>query len=93
MDHKNTLFKPGAMKTVTSLIQKYKLPVVALQELRWPYNGNARPEHYTIFYSGLENGSHEYGVGFMISDAILPRVISFTSVSDRLCILKLEGRF
>ncbi|KAL4152678.1 hypothetical protein QTP88_000511 [Uroleucon formosanum] len=29
----------------------------------------------------------------MISDAILPWVISFTPVSDRLCILKLEGRF
>jgi len=81
------------MKTVTDQVQKYKLTVVALQDLRWPGNGNIKSENYTIFYSGSENGRHEYGVGFMISDAILPNVKSFTPVSDRLCVLKLEGRY
>lgn len=79
-----TLFNPVAIKTVTDQIKKYKLPVVALQELRWPGNGNVKSKNYTIFYSGSENGRHEYRVGFMISDAILPQVISFMPVSDRL---------
>lgn len=86
-------FKPGAMKTITDQVQKYKLPLVALQELRWTGNGNIKSENYTIFYSGSENSKHEYGLGFMISDLILPNVKDFTPVSDRLCVLKLKGRF
>jgi len=81
------------MKTVTDQILKYKLPVVALQELQWPGNGNVKLENYIVFYSGSENVWHEYGVEFMISDEILPHVKSFKPVNNRLCILKLERCF
>ncbi|XP_060861781.1 craniofacial development protein 2-like [Metopolophium dirhodum] len=50
------------MKTVTDQIQKYKLPVVALQELRWPGNGNVKSENYIIFYSGSENEEYFWDI-------------------------------
>jgi hypothetical protein len=83
------------MKNVTDQIQKYKLPVVALQEVRWPGSGCVKSENYTIFYSGSTGGKNERGVDFMhetmVNDVILPHVKGFTPVSERLCILKLEG--
>lgn len=56
---------------LTDQVLKYKLSIVALQELQWPGNGNVKFENYTIFYSRSENDGHEYGVGFMVSDVIL----------------------
>ncbi|CAI6358159.1 unnamed protein product [Macrosiphum euphorbiae] len=81
------------MKIVTDQIQKYKLPVVALQEVRWPGSGSVKSENYTIFYSGSTDGRHERGVGSMVNDIVLPHVKGFTPVSDRLCVLKLEENF
>lgn len=59
------------MKMVTDHIQKYKLPVVALQEVRWPGNGSVKSENYTTFYSRSSSGRHEHGVSFIVMDAIL----------------------
>jgi len=46
----------------------YKMDILALQEIKWPNNGNLQKENITIFYSGPNNGKHENGKGFMIHD-------------------------
>jgi len=73
-------------------INRYNLPIVALQEVRWPGKGNIKSGNYTIFYSETENDRHENGVGFLINDSILSNVKNFTAINERLCIIQIKGK-
>jgi exonuclease III len=55
-------------------IKKYNTNILALQEIRWPNDGNMKNDDKTIFYSGRKDGRHENGVGFVVSDDTLPQV-------------------
>lgn len=81
------------MTIVTHQIQNYELPVIALQEVRWPEDGSVKSKNHTIYYRGSIDGIHEHGVSFMVSDLILPNVKDFTLINYRLYVLKLEGHF
>lgn len=83
-----TLFKTGAMKTIIDEIKRYKLPVVALQEIRWPGNGSIKSYDTTLFYSGGASDRHEFGVGFMINEALLTKVSKFEVINERLCYIR-----
>jgi len=67
-----TLYIPGALRNINSEIAKYKLHIVALQEIRWLGNGNVQAENATVFYSGTNSNRHEKGVGFVVNNTILP---------------------
>jgi len=69
-----TLYKPGALKIITEEVEKYKIPLVAVQEIRWTGEGNIRSNNSTIFYSGTKNNRHEKGLGFVVNEGIIPSV-------------------
>jgi hypothetical protein len=87
-----TLFKPGALRILIDEVTRYNLPIVALQDMRWPGKVNIKSENYTIFYSGTENDNHENGVGFLINDSILSNMKKFTAINERLCIIQIQGK-
>jgi exonuclease III len=87
-----TLFKLDALKTVIDKIKRYKLPIVALQEVRWPRSGNIRSGNHTIFYSGSEDGKYEYGVGLLIDNSMITNMKEFTAINDRLCYICIKGQ-
>lgn len=58
------LYATGAMKIVTSTIEKYKINIVAILELRWTGVGNIKLRDSSIFYSCGDK--HEYGMGFVV---------------------------
>ncbi|KAF0703874.1 ribosome biogenesis protein TSR3 isoform X1, partial [Aphis craccivora] len=45
-----TLFKPGAAQNIVKEIEKYKLKIVALQEIRWDDTGTLDIQETTILY-------------------------------------------
>ncbi|XP_050430865.1 craniofacial development protein 2-like [Adelges cooleyi] len=45
----------------------------------------------TIFYSGGEK--HERGVGFAIKNSILPNIVRFEPINDRICYVELKGKW
>jgi len=45
----------------------------------------------TIFYSGGEN--HEGGVEFVIKNSILPNIVRFELINDRICYIELKGKW
>lgn len=45
---------------------------------------------YTLFYSGGEK--HERGIGFGIKDNVLPNVVKFKPISDRICYVEVKCR-
>ena len=44
-----TLFKTDAMKTIIYEVKRYKLPIVALQEIRWLESGSVKENYITLF--------------------------------------------
>uniref|UniRef100_A0A8D8SWI4 Craniofacial development protein 2 n=1 Tax=Cacopsylla melanoneura TaxID=428564 RepID=A0A8D8SWI4_9HEMI len=69
------------------------MDLVALQEVRWPHNGKESTENYQIYYSGNTEGKYQKGVGFAVKRQIDSAVTSFEAVNERICIIRLKGRF
>ncbi|KAL4126161.1 hypothetical protein QTP88_010387 [Uroleucon formosanum] len=86
-----TLYKAGALKNIVEEIEKYKVPIVAIQEIRWLGNGNVQSSNSTIFFSGKETGKHEQGVGFVVRNSIMSSIKRFMPVNERLCYLQMAG--
>lgn len=80
-----TLYKPGGLKNINSVIAMYKLHIVALQEIRWPGNGNMQIENVTVFYSSTNFNRYEKGVGFVVNNTILPCIKKIEAVNERIC--------
>lgn len=76
-----TFFKTSAMKTIIDGVKRYKLPVVALQEIRFAGNGSIKSNDTTLFYSGGTGDRHEFGVGFVINEVLLTKVTKFEAIN------------
>lgn len=76
---------------MVNAIQKYNIPILALQEGRWSEEGNLKKDNKTIFYSGNKNGKFENEVGFVINKSILPHVKTFQAINERICYTRLTG--
>jgi exonuclease III len=87
-----SLYKIGSLKTVARELGKYKLDLVAVQEVRWEKRGTERAEDYTFFY-GQGNGDHQIGTGFFVHKRILSAVRRVEFISDRVSYIILIGRW
>jgi hypothetical protein len=57
------LYKPGTLKNQIQELKRYKICIVALQEIRW--NDIFDSDDYTICYSG-RNNRNLFGTGFLV---------------------------
>ncbi|VVC24931.1 Hypothetical protein CINCED_3A025737 [Cinara cedri] len=57
----------------------------------WPGKGSLRKDDKTIFYSGNRDGKFENGVGFVVSENILPYVKDFQAINERMCYIRITG--
>lgn len=79
------------MTTTISCLERYKLDITAIQEVRWEDAGHITSQGMTMFYSG--GTKHERGVGFIVKDRIMSNIVNFKSINDRLCILELKCKW
>jgi exonuclease III len=87
-----TLNKPGALQCMLNAIKNYNSFILALQEVRWPGKVSLRKDDKIIFYNGNRDGKFENGVGFVISESILPYVKNFQAINERICYIRIIGR-
>lgn len=88
-----TMLRAGKMAEVADEVLKYGMDVVALQEMRWCGNGRIDKKKYSVFYSGPDTRTGQYGTGFIINSKMKQSYLGFEPIGDRMCKLKLKGRF
>jgi hypothetical protein len=51
------------MREMVKEMDKCKIDICALQEIRWPGKGKVINKNYMILYSGNKSDKHEFGTG------------------------------
>jgi hypothetical protein len=61
-----SLYRAGALGLVTSEIDKCRMDLVEVQEVRWEGRGTLESGNYTLFY-GVGNANHQLGTRLFCS--------------------------
>jgi exonuclease III len=74
-------YTSDSLKMIARELGKYKLDLVAVQEVRWEKASTDQAKDYTFFY-GEGNEDHQLGAGFLVHKRIILAVRRVESVSD-----------
>ncbi|XP_021937353.1 uncharacterized protein LOC110838457 [Zootermopsis nevadensis] len=80
-----SLRKPGALARLKEELGKYIVDIAAVQDMRWNGGGIMGSGEYTVCYSGQITRA-EFGTGFLVHRSI-------KTVNERMCTLRIRGRF
>lgn len=87
-----SLYRTAALKNLEIQVQNYKIDIIALQEIRWMGQGILERRNSSLYYS-CDKRKHEFGCGFIVNAGIRHLVMDFKPINDRICILRVRGRF
>jgi hypothetical protein len=73
--------------------ERYKMNILALQEISFKGNGSIRKLKFTLYYSGNEDRQDNRGVGFIVSKKASRSVLGFSPICERICTLRIKGKF
>jgi exonuclease III len=91
--NKMTVVKTGRMSEIADEMLKTQLQIMALQELRWKGVRQMNKTKYTVYYIYNLEKAGQLGTGFMIQNEIKKNIVSFKPFNERLCKLKIKGKF
>ena len=70
-----------------------QIQIVALQEIRWRGYGLLKKDRYSIYYGCKPNTTGQAGTGFIIQKSAMNKILGFEPISDRICKLRVKGKF
>ena len=75
-------------------LRKYKIAIAAIQETRWTkLTPRAFVSSKYNIYTSSQTNKHEFGTAFFVDSEFNHLVTNFTAINERLCVLRLKGRF
>ena len=84
------MFQKGKLDNVKHEMERLKLNVLGLSEVRWIGARSFTTDNFTIIYSGGDQ--HEKGVGILLDKETSKSIKGFWEVSDRVVLVKLNGK-
>ena len=85
--------QPGRMEEIMEEIGQTRVDVVDVQEIGWQGQGRIDKKDISLFYSGPKEMTGRYGTRFIVNGKMRKSFLSFELLSDRLCKLRLRGKF
>ncbi|KAF0770345.1 craniofacial development protein 2-like [Aphis craccivora] len=86
------LYQPGAALTLVKEFNKYRIEILAIQEIRWSGQGFTEIGNSIIFFGQCDN-RRQGGTGLIVKKNIASAIKDFKVVNSRLAILIVEGKF
>jgi hypothetical protein len=86
-----TLMQPGTLELLTREMNRCKVNILGISEMRWSGKGHFSTDDHTIYYSGNEKGG-DRGVAFVTSNFISKHVLGYNPVNDRIISIRLQAQ-
>uniref|UniRef100_A0A8D8W5N2 Craniofacial development protein 2 n=2 Tax=Cacopsylla melanoneura TaxID=428564 RepID=A0A8D8W5N2_9HEMI len=86
-----TMAKEGKIYNAIQEMERMKIDIMGIAEMRWPASGEMQIKDHKVFYSGKDNGAHENGVAIMVTAEVARCVKNFVPISDRVMLLQIQA--
>lgn len=86
-----SLFESGKLSNACQEMDRLKLNILGISEVRWPNSGKTHIKDKTFYYSGNSDKDHYNGVGVLLNNDLNAAVVNFVPFSDRCLLLQLSG--
>jgi hypothetical protein len=80
------MYRPGGLRITINELRKYKIAIAAIQKTRWNKSTSQ------AFMSNYTN-NHGFETAFLVDSKFSHMVINFTPINERLCVIRIKGRF
>jgi hypothetical protein len=87
------MLQPGKMQEVAQGMARYKIGIMALQEMRWHGTGRIDKPEFTVIYSGPQKRTGQLETGFMITRKFKANMLEYEKINDGICKLRMKGRY
>ena len=89
----STMYIPGRLQEIAEEVLKYKLDIVAVQEIRWQGTGKIDKPNYTFYYGGTKEKRGQYGTGFIVNETAKGKIIQFEVKNERISKIGIRGKY
>lgn len=85
-----SMYEPGRMHNAIREMQRLNIDILGISDTRWPDSGQLNTTNGIMYFSGNDETHHRNGVAILVARNVIPSVIGFTPISDRIILLQLQ---